>query len=348
MSGKTSHAASAFHCPRTTGAALTDATLSKNFVSHRIPEEFSPQNPQRRSPILLLIRRRQPAANVIRRNRRWPLVKSFPSVVVELLERNGPCEATALAEQAARTVGLRDARSRSEGDLLARVLQIAEKREHGVWLQEEPHYCLRRPLPDQPPSSLRLRAVYEVLSTRREASLSELVQAYGRRYREAASRPLFQMYWHLRNIGDRSMIHETGRFMISPAKVVMAPRLPSSDRPTGLLASLKESALEELLAANPGMIEPGLVLVRRQAKTGCVGTIDLLCKDRNHRYVVVELKRPKARDREVVAQIAAYMGWVQENLASGQPVRGIIIVGQATPVIRYSVMAAPGIEVISW
>ena len=58
--------------------------------------------------------------------------------------------------------------------------------------------------------------------------------------------------------------------------------------------------------------------------TNQVGVIDILCKDNNGDFVVIELKKERSSDA-VVGQIQRYMGWVKENLAQDKDVRGIII-----------------------
>lgn len=56
------------------------------------------------------------------------------------------------------------------------------------------------------------------------------------------------------------------------------------------------------------------------------GYIDILAKDKDDNFVVIELKRGRSK-QEVVGQILGYIGWVQKNLAEKhQKVRGIIIV----------------------
>jgi hypothetical protein len=66
-----------------------------------------------------------------------------------------------------------------------------------------------------------------------------------------------------------------------------------------------------------------------QQFTTDVGIIDILAKDENDNYVVIELKRAES-GYKVVGQILNYIGWVQEKLAAeGQTVRGMIIVGKA-------------------
>lgn len=58
--------------------------------------------------------------------------------------------------------------------------------------------------------------------------------------------------------------------------------------------------------------------------------IDLLTVDKSGNFVVIELKRDKAT-ADVVGQILGYMKWVEDHLAQGKPVRGIVICGRGNP-----------------
>lgn len=65
-----------------------------------------------------------------------------------------------------------------------------------------------------------------------------------------------------------------------------------------------------------------------------VGIIDILAKDAQGNFVVIELKRAESR-YPVVGQILSYMGWVGDNLAiNGEKVRGMIIVGKADKTLK--------------
>ena len=96
-----------------------------------------------------------------------------------------------------------------------------------------------------------------------------------------------------------------------------------------------EKDLRKFLALNPHVLEEGLVLVENGEEYDIpgVGRIDLLFKDKNNNFVVVELKRKKTGD-SVVGQILRYIGWVQENL--GKDVRGIIIIGEPYDKLDYA------------
>lgn len=84
-----------------------------------------------------------------------------------------------------------------------------------------------------------------------------------------------------------------------------------------------EKDLRRYLAENPNMIEDGMDLVEEELNTQEVGIIDLLCKDENGQFVVVETKKGRSSDA-VVGQILRYIGWVHNNRS--EDVRGIIIV----------------------
>lgn len=115
----------------------------------------------------------------------------------------------------------------------------------------------------------------------------------------------------------------------------------------GMSLSL-ERDLEAALIRRLDQLEPGLTIfddggVRgHQLDTGIVGRLDLLAKDENGNFVVIELKVGRADDK-VVGQILRYMGWVKRNLADSAPVRGIIVASDFNDRIRYAVDAIPGV-----
>ena len=90
-----------------------------------------------------------------------------------------------------------------------------------------------------------------------------------------------------------------------------------------------EEDLREFVARNPRCIESKAVDYINPGHESMLGfavetgRIDLLAVDKNQKFVVVELKLGKGRDK-ALGQILRYMGWVDENLGKG-PCRGIII-----------------------
>ena len=92
------------------------------------------------------------------------------------------------------------------------------------------------------------------------------------------------------------MTHEIGMWEIDEGSEAV-PVQPT-DRTT------TEEHLEDILAANPHMLMPGLTLVGRQTPTDG-GTLDLLGLDSDGRLVVFELKRGTLT-RDAVAQVIDY------------------------------------------
>jgi len=109
----------------------------------------------------------------------------------------------------------------------------------------------------------------------------------------------------------------------------------------GLLKDGVEAHLQELLAANPWVLEEGLVLIRREYPTD-IGPVDLLCSDINERSVAVEIKRKG--DIDGVEQLARYLERL-DNDPRLAPVRGIFAAQSIAP--QAAVLAqARGIESI--
>jgi len=109
-----------------------------------------------------------------------------------------------------------------------------------------------------------------------------------------------------------------------------------------------EHDLEQWLLTDLGALEEGLGLYHddlrgHQFHAGGAGRIDILATDQNGGLVVVELKAGKADDR-TCGQILGYMGWVTEELAEDQPVRGIIVAHEFTERLRYAVKAMPNLQ----
>ncbi|MFZ0640173.1 MAG: endonuclease NucS domain-containing protein [Candidatus Acidiferrales bacterium] len=111
-----------------------------------------------------------------------------------------------------------------------------------------------------------------------------------------------------------------------------------------------ERQLEEFLAKNPELVEPGLTLYRdeggnvgKQYPTD-VGVIDLLCRRRNGQLLVIELKRSRISD-VVVGQISRYIGWVKKNISRDAEVRGLILCHDRDDALKYAVYANPILEI---
>ena len=72
-----------------------------------------------------------------------------------------------------------------------------------------------------------------------------------------------------------------------------------------------EQWLEDWLVSDISVLDPALLVIGRQVRTGFGGLIDLLCIEGNGDLVVVELKSGRT-PREVTAQALDYSSWVKD------------------------------------
>jgi len=107
-----------------------------------------------------------------------------------------------------------------------------------------------------------------------------------------------------------------------------------------------ERDLQNFLAKNLSVIEPGLRLFHKGDDTGIEfpaggRSIDILAIDTQNCFVVIELKVSKGYDR-AVGQLLRYMGWIKKHLAEpGQFVRGIIVAREISEDLRYACSCVP-------
>ncbi len=95
----------------------------------------------------------------------------------------------------------------------------------------------------------------------------------------------------------------------------------------GLQKDGVEAHLQELLAASPCAIEPGLRLVRREYPTA-IGPIDLVCRDDADGVVAIEVKRRGEIDG--VEQLARYIERLQLDSSLGE-IRGVFVAQSIKP-----------------
>lgn len=100
-------------------------------------------------------------------------------------------------------------------------------------------------------------------------------------------------------------------------------------------SKVSEIEIEKSIISRPELIEEGLEFIGNQYRTS-VGNIDILCRDKNGNYVVIEIKREKG-SYKVVGQIQKYMTWIMENVANDKQVRGIIVVSESDKELEYSI-----------
>lgn len=98
----------------------------------------------------------------------------------------------------------------------------------------------------------------------------------------------------------------------------------------GLTKDGVEAHLQELLAADPGVLEAGLVLVRREHPTA-IGPVDLLCRDANGGTVVIEVKRRGEIDG--VEQLTRYLDFLRADSSLGA-LRGMFVAQTVVPQAR--------------
>jgi endonuclease len=91
-----------------------------------------------------------------------------------------------------------------------------------------------------------------------------------------------------------------------------------------------EKQLQELLAASPEVMEPGLVLLRREHYTA-LGPVDLLCKDSEGNTVVIEVKRRGEIDG--VEQLTRYLVDLANDPTLGT-LRGMFVAQSIKPQAR--------------
>ena len=109
----------------------------------------------------------------------------------------------------------------------------------------------------------------------------------------------------------------------------------------GLVKDGVEAHLQELLAALPDVIVPGLTLVRREWPTS-IGPVDLMCRDERGDYVAVEIKRRGEIDG--VEQLARYLEVLRPDTVLTN-LRGIFVAQVIKPQAR-TIAESRGIECV--
>lgn len=98
----------------------------------------------------------------------------------------------------------------------------------------------------------------------------------------------------------------------------------------GLQKDGVEAHLQELLAALPEAVQPGLSLVRREWPTS-IGPVDLMCVDENGDFVAVEIKRRGEIDG--VEQLARYLEVLRPD-SNLRNLRGVFVAQVIKPQAR--------------
>jgi len=80
-----------------------------------------------------------------------------------------------------------------------------------------------------------------------------------------------------------------------------------------------------------------------------VGRMDILCKSKDEKEILVlELKKGRSSDA-VVGQTLRYIGWLEENMAhNGEKIKGLIILGENDDRLKYSLKTVPNVDLMTY
>lgn len=114
---------------------------------------------------------------------------------------------------------------------------------------------------------------------------------------------------------------------------------------------IAETDLRNVLSPNLNCIEQGLNLHKEEDRNGVEysidgGRIDILAKDKDGKFVVIELKLSKGREK-VLGQLLYYMGWIDSNFGNA-PCRGIIVAKEISKELKVSVQRVPGVSLYQY
>jgi endonuclease len=138
------------------------------------------------------------------------------------------------------------------------------------------------------------------------------------------------------NAPNRIAIDDEGTWRVTNVKgetltITITELLADSEHELGVDPGLRkdgvEAHLQELLAAHPESIAPGLRLVRREYPTD-IGPVDLLCKDADGGTIAIEIKRRGEIDG--VEQLTRYLEFLNRDPLL-RPVRGVFVAQEIKP-----------------
>jgi RecB family endonuclease NucS len=130
--------------------------------------------------------------------------------------------------------------------------------------------------------------------------------------------------------GRWTITNPKGESLVVTMVTIHADTVHELGEEPGLAKDGVEADLQELLAANPGEIEPGLRLIRREHPTD-IGPVDLLCMDAAGGTVAVEVKRHA--DIDGVEQLDRYLTRLAQDVRL-RPLRGILVAQVVRPQAR--------------
>ncbi len=87
----------------------------------------------------------------------------------------------------------------------------------------------------------------------------------------------------------------------------------TKSQPRNLMTfEISHDQITEFIAKHPEMFEEGWSLVKKEFDTNSVGKIDVLLKNQNNNFLVIEVKKETAK-YEPVGQILSYINWVKKT-----------------------------------
>jgi RecB family endonuclease NucS len=128
--------------------------------------------------------------------------------------------------------------------------------------------------------------------------------------------------WHVRN--------RAGEELVITVEEVLHDYSHELGVDPGLRKDGVEAELQELLSRAPATLAPGLRLVRREYPTD-IGPVDLMCRDGEGGFVVVEIKRRGEIDS--VRQLLRYLERLSAD-PSLRPLRGMLAAQEVRPQAR--------------
>lgn len=121
----------------------------------------------------------------------------------------------------------------------------------------------------------------------------------------------------------RNKPHETLTIYVNDIKTIIADKLKDTGK---FVMYLTEDEMQGILYSNPELIEKGLRSVVREKELKS-GKVDIFCIDKNENPVMVEVKRNRVGEKEIL-QLYRY---VSEYRVTNPDVRGIIVAPSIDP-----------------
>jgi RecB family endonuclease NucS len=134
--------------------------------------------------------------------------------------------------------------------------------------------------------------------------------------------------------GDRIVVRKRAGRTEDRLEIHVLEVLSDADHEMGEAAALEKDGVERQLqaelAAQPGVLEVELTLVRREWPTD-IGPVDLMCRDAEGGWVAVEIKRIATID--AVEQLCRYLEYIRVDSARSE-CRGILAAQLVKPQAR--------------